>query len=232
MSSSQSSMQPSLAEPSPRPVFPTGPGSRVASPQPPNGLTDRGLAWLLLIGGLIGLTASFVLAVEKYALLADPTYVPTCSLNPVLSCGSVMASAQAEAFGFPNPLLGVAGFPVVAAVGAALLAGARTAPWFWGGLQVGVTGGVLFVHWLIFNSLYRIGALCPYCMVVWAVTIPLFWYVTLHNLQTAMPLLPRRLANPVGTARRFHGVILTGWFLLIAIAVLEEFWLYWSTLLA
>ena len=69
-------------------------------------------------------------------------------------------------------------------------------------------------------------------MVVWAVTIPLFWYVTLHNLQTAKPLLPRRLANPVGTARRFHGVILTGWFLLIAIAVLEEFWLYWSTLLA
>ena len=31
----------------------------------------------------------------------------------------------------------------------------------------------MFVHWLIFQSLYRIGALCPYCMVVWAVTIPL-----------------------------------------------------------
>ena len=31
----------------------------------------------------------------------------------------------------------------------------------------------MFVHWLIFQSLYRIGALCPYCMVVWAVTISL-----------------------------------------------------------
>jgi len=38
------------------------------------------------------------------------------------------------------------------------------------------------VHWLIFQSLYRIGALCPYCMVVWVVTITVFWNVTLHNL--------------------------------------------------
>lgn len=27
---------------------------------------------------------------------------------------------------------------------------------------------------LKFETLYEIGALCPYCMVVWAVTIPLF----------------------------------------------------------
>ena len=79
--------------------------------------------------GLVGFLAALVLAVEKYALLADPAYVPTCSLNPILSCGSIMASPQAEAFGFPNPLLGVAGFPVVAATGAALLAGGRLAEW-------------------------------------------------------------------------------------------------------
>ena len=34
--------------------------------------TDRTTGWLLLAGGLLGLAASFVLAVEKYALLADP----------------------------------------------------------------------------------------------------------------------------------------------------------------
>ena len=124
--------------------------------------SERGLAWLLLIGGLLGLVASFVLAVEKYALLADPSYMPTCSLNPVLSCGSIMSSAQAEAFGFPNPLLGIAGFAVVVSTGGALLAGARVAGWFWGGLQIGATLAVIFVHWLIFSSLYRIGALCPY----------------------------------------------------------------------
>jgi uncharacterized membrane protein len=144
-----------------------------ADPEPAHSPATRALAWWLLASGLIGLVAAFVLAVEKYALLADPTYVPSCSLNPVLSCGSIMASPQAEAFGFPNPLLGIAGFNVVAATGAALLAGARLAEWFWAALQLGVFAAVVFVHWLIFSSLYRIGALCPYCMIVWAVTIPL-----------------------------------------------------------
>jgi uncharacterized membrane protein len=175
----------------------------------------RLLPWLLLLGGLIGLAASAVLTVEKIAILRDPAYVPSCSINPVLSCGSVMTKPQAEAFGFPNPLLGIAGFAVVATVGATLLAGATFRRWFWLGLQAGVTFGVGFVHWLIFQSLYRIGALCPYCMVVWAVTIPIFWYVTLHNLR-------RRFT--------FHGVALTLWFILVLALITEQFWSYWRTL--
>lgn len=192
--------------------------------------SEHGLAWLLLVGGLLGLAASFVLAVEKYALLTDPSYVPTCSLNPVLSCGSIMASPQAEAFGFPNPLIGVAGFAVAASTGAALLAGARVAGWFWAGLQLGVTLAVIFVQWLIFSSLYRIGALCPYCMVVWAVTIPLFWYVTVRNATAIAGRLPTWLTRAVAVARAHHGVVLTMWFLFITAAILERFWLYWSTL--
>ena len=200
---------------------------------PPAGraaLSRPALATLLLIGGFIALAASFVLAVEKYALLADPAYVPTCSLNPVVSCGSVMGSPQAVAFGFPNPLLGIAGFALVTGTGAALLSGARLAGWYWAGLQVGVTGGMVFVHWLIFSSLYRIGALCPYCMVVWAVTIPVFWYVTLRNLAALVHRLPAPVARGVAAARAHHGVVMTVWFLLIAAAILQRFWLYWSTL--
>jgi uncharacterized membrane protein len=192
----------------------------------------RGLAVWLLTGGLIGFLAALVLAVEKYALLADPAYVPTCSLNPILSCGSVMTSPQAEAFGFPNPLLGVAGFPVVAATGAALLAGGRLAEWFWGSLQAGVTAAVVFVHWLMFASLYRIEALCPYCMVVWAVTIPLFTAVTLRNLTAWAPRLPSGVNAVVPTLRARHSVLLTAWFLLIVAAITQRFWLYWSTLVA
>ena len=212
-------------------VSPTEPSTQPSGSNDQEAPSERGLAWLLLVGGLLGLVASFVLAVEKYALLADPSYVPTCSLNPVLSCGSIMASSQAEAFGFPNPLLGIAGFAVVISTGAALLAGARVAGWFWGGLQVGVTLAAFFVHWLVFSSLYRIGALCPYCMVVWAVTIPMFWYVTLRNATTIAGRLPAWLARVVGVARAHHGVVLTMWFLFITTAILERFWLYWSTLI-
>lgn len=174
----------------------------------------RLLPRLLVVGGAIGLGAAFVLAVEKIALLKDSSYVPSCSINPVLSCGSVMVTPQAEALGFPNPLLGIAAFAVVVTVGVALMAGARFPRWFWLGLQAGAVLGAVFVHWLIYQSLYVIGALCPYCMAVWAVTIPVFWYVT----------LARRVMG-------YHAVVLTVWFLGVVALIGVRFWPYWSTLL-
>ena len=38
--------------------------------------------------------------------------------------------------------------------------------------------GIVFICWLIFQTLYRIGALCPYCMVVWVFTPILLAVVT------------------------------------------------------
>ncbi len=137
------------------------------------GLSDRLIGWILTVGGLLGALAAFVRTVEKIALLKDPAYVPSCSINPILSCGSIMTTAQAEVFGFANPLIGLAAFPVVAATGAAVLARARLPRWWWLTLQAGTVFGVGFVHWLFLQSLYRIGALCPYCMIVWVVAIRL-----------------------------------------------------------
>lgn len=191
----------------------------------------RLLPRLLVVGGGVGWLAAFVLMVEKIALLRDPSYQPSCSINPILSCGSVMARPQAEAFGFPNPLLGVAGFAVVVTVGVALLAGARFGRWYWLGLQAGVTFGVGFVHWLIFQSLFRIGALCPYCMGVWAVTIPIFWYVTLYNLDRGTLPVPARARGVVTTLVDYHTVVLIGWFVMVVAVIGVRFWSYWSTLL-
>ncbi|WP_329081532.1 vitamin K epoxide reductase family protein [Streptosporangium sp. NBC_01469] len=198
----------------------------------------RLLPWLLVIGGAVGLLAAFVLAVEKIALLKNPEYVPSCSINPVLSCGSIMTTPQAELFGFPNPLLGVAGFAVIVTVGAALLAGADLGRWFWLGLQVGVTCGAVFVHWLIFQSLYVIGALCPYCMIVWAVTIPLFWYVTVHNLARGhLPggggpgVPPARGARVVAALRNYHSAAIALWFGVVIALIAVRFWSFWITLI-
>ena len=192
---------------------------------------SRRIGWVLVVGGLIGFAAAFTLLVEKIALLKDPSYVPSCSISPILSCGSIMRTDQAEAFGFPNPILGVAGFAAVTTIGVALLAGATFRRWFWLGLQAGTVFGVTFIHWLIFQSLYRIEALCPYCMVVWAVTIPLFWYTTLHNLRAGHLPTPPGLRAVVRNADTYHGVVLTVWFLVIAGLIANRFWDYWSTLL-
>ena len=190
---------------------------------------QRVLGWLYLIGGLIGLAAAFVIMIEKLEKLENPDYVPSCSLNPVVSCGSVMDSDQASAFGFPNPLIGIAAFAVVAAVGVVLLTGYRAPRWFWLGMQAGVTFGVVFVHWLIHASLYDIKALCPYCMVVWAVTIPIFWYTTLYNL-LSWSRLPAGVRRVVEGAARLHTMVVALWFAAIAGLILGAFWDYWSGL--
>ncbi|WP_017569203.1 vitamin K epoxide reductase family protein [Nocardiopsis halotolerans] len=208
--------------------------SRRAEASPPGAevpVISRALPWLLALGGAVGLLASTALLVEKVRVLADPEHVPACSLNPVLSCGTVMATPQAAVLGVPNPVIGVACFAVVTTVGMALLAGARFDRWFWLGLQAGVLFGALFVHWLIFQSLYRIGALCPYCVVVWAVTVPLFWYVTLHDVRSGHLPTPRWARTSIGLLARNHTVVLTVWALVILGAVGQAFWFYWSTLL-
>ncbi|MBC9003664.1 vitamin K epoxide reductase family protein [Micromonospora aurantiaca (nom. illeg.)] len=191
----------------------------------------RVTAWICTVGGLGGLLAAAVLTVEKLNLAADPTYVPTCSINPILSCGSVMSSPQAQAFGVPNTLIGIAGFAVVSTIGVALLARVQLPRWFWLGLQAGATFGVLFVHWLIYQSLYVIGALCPYCMLVWAVTIPIFLYVTMHNLYTNARAIPRVLRPSAAAAVRYHSLVLVSWYAAIVVAVLQRFWDYWTTLI-
>ncbi|MCZ7379816.1 vitamin K epoxide reductase family protein [Micromonospora sp. WMMC250] len=198
---------------------------------PEQGFLSRATAWICVVGGGVGLLAAAILIVEKINLLADPGYVPTCSINPILSCGSVMTTPQAEAFGIPNPLIGVAGFAVVTTVGVVLLTGARLPGWLWLGLQGGATFGVVFVHWLIYQSLYVIGALCPYCMLVWAVTIPIFLYVTLRTLRQHDGALPGPVRRPAAAAATYHSLILTAWYAIILLAILSRFWGYWITLI-
>lgn len=185
---------------------------------------DRTVGWVLLVAGLVGFTAAFILAVEKYWLLTNPFYTPSCSINSTISCGPVMTSPQAAVFGFPNPYLGIAGFAIVAATGAMLLSGGRLAGWYAAGLQIGSLAGTVFVAWLMVQSLVVIQALCPYCMAAWAATFATLWYVTLANLSRGRDRLPARIAAASAVAHRHHSAILAGWLLVIAIIVATAAW--------
>jgi uncharacterized membrane protein len=190
---------------------------------------QKAMPWLLILCGIIGLACALIIMYDKVELLKNPAFRPGCDLNPVVSCGSVMESKQANAFGFPNPFIGIVGFSVVITTGMAILTGAtKLKRWYWLGLQAGVVFGVCFIHWLFFQSVYRINALCPYCMVVWIMTITLFWYVTLYNIQTGVIRL-RGVARQVASfARRHHLDILFFWFLVIAAFILKHFWYYYG----
>ncbi|WP_423790866.1 vitamin K epoxide reductase family protein [Mycobacterium ahvazicum] len=182
-------------------------------------------AWWVLIAGAIGLVSSATLTVEKIDLLLNPSYVPSCNLNPILSCGSVMVTPQASLFGFPNPLLGIGAFTVVLVAGVLAVAKVELPQWFWVSLEVGLLVGAGFVHWLIFESLYRIGALCPYCMVVWAMTITLLVVVGSIVFRPALDSTAARLLY------QWRWSITALWFTAVFLLIMVRFWDYWSTLL-
>ncbi|HEY6801291.1 MAG TPA: vitamin K epoxide reductase family protein [Agromyces sp.] len=140
-------------------------------------------AVFLIVAGALGLLAAWDLSVEKVLVLADADHVPSCDIGVLVSCGDNLSSWQGSILGFPNPFIGLMAWPVVITIGVAVLAGARFARWFWIGLNVGVAGAMVFVAWLIAQSIYVLGVLCPWCMLTWAVTIPTFLAVTLHNLR-------------------------------------------------
>ncbi|TQK31495.1 vitamin K epoxide reductase family protein [Arthrobacter sp. SLBN-53] len=194
------------------------------TPVEPSGVR-RSSAIGVLITGVLGLAAAATLTIEKIEILIDPSYVPSCSLNPVLSCGSVMVTPQASVFGFPNSLIGIIAFTVVLVTGVLAVARVSLPRWYWVGLTIGSALGVVFVHWLIFQSLYRIGALCPYCMVVWAVTIPLLVMVASIAL---------RAETATGAGRILYDwrwSLVALWFTAVVLLILVRFWNYWSTLL-
>ena len=166
----------------------------------PSGTQNRStlvLGILFVVLGAIGLVAAFALTVEKFHALEFPGDKAACDFSLIVQCTVNLNSAQGAVLGFPNPIIGLVSWPVVITIGMALLARARFARWFWIGLNVGVVGALAFVIWLMYQSIHILATLCPWCMLTWAVVIPLFWIVTLNNLrQGHLPASPgvRRFA--------------------------------------
>jgi uncharacterized membrane protein len=167
-------------------------------------------AILLIFAGIVGFFGSFQLVVEKYQLLEHPKQALGCDINPFVSCSTVIDSWQAHLFGFPNPILGVAGFVAPIAVGVSLLAGAKFARWYWIAFNVGLFLAWVFVTWLFTQTVFVIGSLCPWCMLVWSVTIPMFWVFTVWNLANG------KLTTNATLQRRMRAFLPYSWILPVA----------------
>lgn len=172
--------------------------------------------------------AALTLSIEKIELLKNPNYSASCNINPVFSCNNIIKTPQAALLGFPNPFIGLAAYAMVLTTGVGILAGAKFKRWYWQAFQLGPLVGVIFVHWLIYQSLYSIGALCLYCMVVWTITIPAFIYTTLWNLREGNIKPPKSLQGLARFFDRHHFDILVVWYLLIIAAILKRFWYFFG----
>jgi len=188
------------------------------------------LATLLIFCGFVAFLFSFIIMLEKLAVMIDPAHVAPCTINPFISCNAVMASPQASVFGFPNPLLGIAGFAVVMTVGFAMLAGAQFKKWFWKLLNIGHFLAILFVYWLFYEAVYDIHSLCLYCIIVWFMMIPIFTQTLRYSIQSNHFLLfGSQKVSTFFEKRAFWLTLLM--YAVIVLAILQHFWSSWLALL-
>jgi len=138
-------------------------------------------ALTLIVTGVVGWWAAFSLTLDKIAVLKHPDAVLDCNISVLVQCGKNLGSWQGSVLGFPNPIIGLAAWIAPIIVGVSLLAGARFARWYWILFNLGVAGAQLFVIWLIHESIFDLGTLCPWCMLTWSMVIPLFFTVTVRN---------------------------------------------------
>lgn len=136
--------------------------------------THKALGMLMAVGGAIGTLSASILTYDKIELLKESGNEVPCRINVFVDCAGVVAQPQASAFGFPNTFIGMIGFSAIVTLGILLAAGLAFPRWIWAGLQAGLLFGIGFVTWLQYQSIEVLHVLCPFCMVVWAVMIPLF----------------------------------------------------------
>jgi uncharacterized membrane protein len=173
---------------------------------------SKPFAWLVLIGGILGLAASAALTIEKMMLLQNPNYKLSCSFNEIFACGSIVTTEQASVFGFANSIIGIIAFPVLITVGLLGLFGTGFPKFVLPGMAIATALAHIFVLWLVYQSLYVIGALCPWCMVVWAVTIPINFF-SISELQGS------------SLARNLAGIATVGWFAIVAALIAVRFYI-------
>lgn len=179
----------------------------------------------MLVAGILGLIASFILSVERVEQLSNPGAVLICDVNAIFNCGTVMQTWQAKLFGFPNSFIGLMGFAVVITVAVAALAGVKFPKKFMLAAQIGYGLGLIFAYWLFFQSVFVIQVLCPFCLVVTVVTTIIFETLSRYNLRENNLNLPKNVHKKVlGWLQKDYDKLLTaGWLALMVAIVLVKF---------
>ena len=166
----------------------------------------------MLLFATLSLVASFVLSYDALVLAADPNADLSCSLNSILDCAKVGVTWQAKVFGFPNAFLGMISEPVVMTIAVASLWKTRFPRWFMFTANAIYLLGVIFAYWLLFQSTFVIGALCPWCLTVTLATTFVFFSMTQWNI------LEGNLYLPPAVLEKARAFVKAGWMTIVLIA--------------
>jgi uncharacterized membrane protein len=137
----------------------------------------------MLVGSILSLISSFVLSNDAVELAKNSHAALSCSVNLVVNCASVALHPTAHLFGFPNSFIGMMSEPVVITVAIAGLAGVQFPRFFRFVAQIVYTLGLIFALTLLYISMFVIGALCPWCLLVTLTTILVWFAITRYNIR-------------------------------------------------
>lgn len=187
--------------------------------------SNRWIFGTMLVFGVFGLIASFVLTIEKFHLLSQPDAVLSCSFNLVLNCSTVMQMWQSSVFGFPNMLIGLMAYPVVITVAVAGLAGVRFPRWFLIAANICYLLGALFAYWLFFQSVYAIQVLCPWCLIVTFSTTLILATLMHYNLRENTFRLKKSTNNKIQLfiSKDYGKLLVAAWIVLLIALVFLKF---------
>ncbi len=186
--------------------------------------SEKRIGWILTAASTIGLFASFMLSIEEYLYLQHPSQALSCDINPLIGCGNILSTWQGHIlFGIPNQFFGLIAFAVLLTIGVLLLSGVKLPVWIWKGLQLGAVAGLLSIFWFMYQSLFVLNHLCPYCMVTWVATLIISWYITVHTLQAGIWRLPKWLEKTSTFIQKHHLDILITIFVVLVASVLLRF---------
>ncbi|WP_136193148.1 vitamin K epoxide reductase family protein [Actinomyces procaprae] len=208
------------------------PAAPAQSPGAPAWQTATGApgsyAALLIVGSLIGIGACWELIVSQIRQLREPDAGLVCDVNPLVSCGDSLNVWQGNLLGAPNSFIGAMAFAVLLLIGLLLAAGGRLPRWVWWGLAAGTVCGIGFVAWFLAVSVLTFGKLCPFCTLIWAVTIPIATSTWARAAQGGHLGLPQAAVRALVAGRWWIAGVM---YAAIVVIVLVAFWDGWVAML-
>lgn len=166
------------------------------------------LALISILAGALGWWASLRLLLDSMASLKDGDFIASCNLSAVVSCTQNIESSYGSLFGFSNTVIGLTLFTIPVVLGVLIFGGIKLPRWVYGGYSLGLLGAIVLISYLQFASFLDLKTLCLYCLLIWAVTIPLFWASLSVSLSPSEEARAHRVAS-----RGILGIVSGNWWL-------------------
>ncbi len=93
----------------------------------------------------------------------------------------------------------------------------------WTLFAVGTFAGWDFVTWLFTQSVFVIGALCPYCLLVWSAMIPLWWGTLSATARAGLLPVPAGIRRAADAVAPYTWAVVVLNYAIIVVAIIATF---------